>query len=102
VFYVPNLRNNLRSIGELSQNGNDVRFKESACTILDKPPSRRLVAKVHLTKNIMFPLNPRSVNMSQSYSQNVSSTYETWLWHLRYGHLPFSSLSHLKKQSMVK
>jgi hypothetical protein len=102
VFYVPNLRHNLISIGQLSQNGYDVRFKDSTCTILDKPPSRRLVAKVQMTKNRMFPLNLRSVNMSQSYAQNVSSTDETWLWHLRYGHLPFRSLSLLQKQSMVK
>ena len=33
--------------------------------------------------------------------RNLNSD-ETWLWHLRYGHLPFSSLSLLQKKSMVK
>jgi hypothetical protein len=101
VFYVPNLRHNLIIIGQLSQNGYDVKFKDSTCTILDKPPSRRLVAKVQITKNIMFQLNMRNVNMSQSYAQNVSSIDETWLWHIRYGHLPFKSLRLLQKYSMV-
>jgi hypothetical protein len=80
----------------------DDRFKDSACTILDKTPSKILVSKVQMTKNKMSPLNMRSVNISQSYAQNVSSIDETWLWHLRYGHLPLRSLSLLQKHSMLK
>jgi hypothetical protein len=64
VFYVPNIRHNLISIGQLIQNCYDVRFKDSTCTILDKPPSIRLVENFQMSKNKMFPLNPRSVNMS--------------------------------------
>jgi transposase InsO family protein len=37
-----------------------------------------------------------------SYAQNVSNTDETLLWHSRFGHLPFRSLSLLQEHSMVK
>jgi hypothetical protein len=102
VYYVPNLKHNLISVGQLMEHGYDVLFKGSTCLILDKPPSRKLIAKIQMTKNRMFPLNLRSVNLSQSYAQNVSNTDETLLWHARFGHLPFRSLSLLQKHSMVK
>jgi hypothetical protein len=69
---------------------------------MDKPPNRKLIAKVQMTKNKMFPLNLRSVNLSQPYAQNVSNSYGTLLWHSRFGHLPFRSLSFLQKHSMFK
>lgn len=50
----------------------------------------------------MFPLVMRNTNQPQSYAQNVTSSDETWLWHLRYGHLSFHNLSILKKKCMVK
>ena len=55
-----------------------------------------------MTKNRMVPLMLRNLNQSQSYAQNVLSSNETQLWHLRYGHLFFSSLNLLQKKSMVK
>jgi hypothetical protein len=102
VYYVPNLKNNLVSVGQLMEHSYYVLFKGSTCLILDKPPSRKLIAKIQMTKNRMFPLNLRSVNLSHSHAQNVSSTNETLLWHARFGHLPFRSLSLLQKHSMVK
>jgi transposase InsO family protein len=101
VFYVPNLKVNLLSVGQLMQNGYDVQFHGSSCVIYDKTPCRRLLARVEMTKNRMFPLCLKSVNLSESYAHTVSSQDETWLWHYRYGHLPFKSLSRMHKQSMV-
>jgi transposase InsO family protein len=102
VYYVPGLRHNLMSVGQMNEHGYKVIFEGSKCTILDKPPSKKIIATIQMTKNRMFPLILRNLNLSQSYAQNVSSSDETWLWHLRYGHLPFSSLSILQKKSMVK
>lgn len=101
VYYVPNLKHNLISVGQLMEHGYDIIFKGTTC-IFDKPPSRRLIAKIERTKNRMFPLNLRSAILSQSFSHNVSSMDESQLWHCRFGHLPFKSLSLLQKQSMVK
>jgi hypothetical protein len=96
VYYVPGLKHNL------SQHGYDFIFKGPTFTILDKPPSKRLITQVQMTKNRMFPSRLRSLTLSQSYAHNVSSSDETWLWCLRYGHLPFSSLNLSQKKSMVK
>ena len=54
VFYVPHLNVNLISIGQLLQNHYDIRFYHTYCTIYDKHPSKRLIDKVEMTKNIIF------------------------------------------------
>ena len=92
VFYVLNLKVSLISVGQLMQNGYDVQFHGSSCVIYDKTPCRRLLAKVEMTKNRMFPLCLKSANLSESYAHTVSSQDKTWLWHYRYGHLPFKCL----------
>ena len=61
VFYVPHMTVNLISIGQLLQNKYDVRFHDTYCAIYDKPPNKRLIAKVEMTKNRIFPLSFRNV-----------------------------------------
>ena len=63
VFYVPHLNVNLINIGQLLQNQYDIRFYDTYCTIYDKPPSKRLIAEVEMTKNRIFPLSLRSANL---------------------------------------
>ena len=60
VYYFPGMKCNLISIGKLMQKGYNVFFKDDVSTIMDKPPSRQLIEKVHMTRNRMFPLNIRS------------------------------------------
>jgi len=48
VYYVPNLKHNMISVGKLMEHGYDVLFKISTCLILDKPPSRKLIAKIQI------------------------------------------------------
>jgi hypothetical protein len=96
VYYVPNIKHNLLSIGQLMAHGYDVNFHNNICTILNH--TKRLVAKIPMTKNILFPLEMRSGNM---YACNISNVTETELWHYRYGHLLVKSMSLLQRQSMV-
>ncbi len=46
IYFVPSLKHNLISIGQLIQKGYNVFFKNDECTILDRPPRRQLIAKV--------------------------------------------------------
>ena len=50
---------NLLSIGHLIQKRYNVFFEDNVCTIMDKPPRKQCIAKVRMTRNIMFPLNMR-------------------------------------------
>ena len=61
VFYVPGLKCNLLSIGQLIDKGYNVFFKYDVCIIMDIPPSKKVIAKVQMTGNRMFPLKLRAV-----------------------------------------
>eukprot|EP00253_Pinus_taeda_P029676 PITA_29676 len=60
VYYVPGMRCNLLSIGQLVQKGYNVYFVNDVCTIMDIPPSKRCIAEVKMTRNRMFPLRIRA------------------------------------------
>lgn len=74
VYYVPTLKHNLLSVGQLLGHGYEFIFHDTICTILDKIPNRALVATVKMTPNRLFPLVMRSVNM---HVHHVSNTNET-------------------------
>ena len=59
VYYVPGLKCNLLSIGQLIDKGYNVFFKDDVCTIMDIPPSKKVIVEVQMTRNRMFPLNIR-------------------------------------------
>ena len=84
VYYVQNMKHNLMSVGKMSENGFDVKFRRTTCTIFDKPPSQRVIENIEMTKNRMYPLVMRNSKQSMPYAQYVLSSDETWLWHLRY------------------
>lgn len=77
-------------------------FNKDICTILDRNPSDRLIARVEITKNWMFPLRIDCIQGSEEVSFKTMYLDPTWLWHLRYGHLHFEGLSLLQKRNMVK
>jgi len=56
VYFFPGLKHNLTSIGDLMRKGYNVLFKNHDCKILDNPPRRQMIAKVHMISNRMFTL----------------------------------------------
>ena len=109
VYYVPTLQHNLISIGQLVQKGYRIHFENGECVILDKRPNNRLIAKVEMTPNRMFPLKIQSELFLEpnELQKVVESTFKalhknvSWLWHLRFGHLNFKGLQLLYKKQMV-
>ncbi|XP_020258742.1 uncharacterized protein LOC109835165 [Asparagus officinalis] len=96
VYYVPALRNNILSLGQLLERGYDIHLKDLALTIKNK---NEVIAKVNMSRNRLFTLNIHAdpVKCLKSIIKD-----ETWLWHLRFGHLAFSGLNLLWKEKMVK
>ena len=90
IYYVPNFKHNLLSVGQLDANGYDVSFHNTTCMISDRHKS--LVAKIPMTKNRLYQLQLKSEKL---YAHNVSTPTKSDLWHLRYGHLPIKSISFL-------
>eukprot|EP00253_Pinus_taeda_P023123 PITA_23123 len=109
VYYVPGMRYNLLSIGQLVHKGYNVFFKNDVCIIMDIAPSKRCIAEVKMTRNRMFPLRIRAnlknkeviAAVTQEAFQSVPKD-ENWLWHLRFGHLNFGGLNLLSRKRMVR
>ena len=102
VYYVPGLKCNLISVGQLMDKDYEVRFKRKVCTILDNSPKKQLIARIEMTKNRMYPLCLKSSLTDVETAYKVNSQDQSWLWHLRYGHLHFGGLKMLHHKQMVR
>ncbi|PKU78743.1 5'-3' exoribonuclease 2 [Dendrobium catenatum] len=88
VFFVPNLKHNLLSVGQLNQKGYVLILSFDTCTIKDKYGFS--VAKV--TPNKMYPMKMIcSMNGCLKNSIEIHSR----LWHYRFGHLSSKTLSYM-------
>lgn len=96
VLFVPDLKANLLSIGQLQEKGYEVTIKNGVCRILDDRLG--LIAQVAMTANRMFPLY---LNHSTQSCYAASSIDQVQLWHFRYGHLSLGGLQTLQQKNMV-
>jgi hypothetical protein len=97
VYYLPNLRNNLLSIGQLQQKNLTVVFSKDVCKIFHE--ERGLIVSTSMTLNRMY------ITLAPVILPNclqVTKVNQEQLWHCRYGHLSYKGLKVLVKKDMVK
>ena len=75
VYYVPGLKHNLISVGQLTQKGYKVIFQGKQCVIYDKSPSKQQIAKVQMMRNILFPLIMNYNDQVSSFTTSCSDDY---------------------------
>jgi len=97
VLYVPNLTQNLLSVGQLIQKGFSIYFDDEKCKIIDKT-NNHTVAVVEMSKNKVFPL---VMPLDENVALKTENSDLSNLWHLRYGHLNYKGLNLLKQKNMV-
>nr|XP_017191173.2 uncharacterized protein LOC108174575 [Malus domestica] len=95
VFFIPNLKTNLLSAGQLQDKGYKITIFQGKCEIYD--PKRDSIAVVKMSPNRLFLLKLKSVNTCMVAKEND----ETWLWHHRFGHLHFNGIRTLYEKKMV-
>ena len=103
VYYIPELKNNLLSVGQLQERGLDVLFKggdQNTCNIFH--PSRGKIAESVMSANRMFILLGESNDKTKEEKcLQVDISDEAELWHHRYGHLSYKGLHTLCSKEMV-
>ncbi|CAL5332754.1 unnamed protein product [Camellia sinensis] len=97
VYYVPAMKNNILSMGQLLEKGYAISMNDCHLTIKDNHGN--LIARVRMSKNRMFALNIQH-DVVKCLSAIIKD--KDWLWHLRFGHLNFGSLKLLSSMNMVK
>ena len=90
VFFVPDLKTNLLSVGQLQKKGYEIFIKDRVCQIQDAKLG--LISQVNMTTNRMFPLY---LHNTAHLCFLAKLKNEAWLWHFRYGHLNFGGLKTL-------
>ena len=96
VLYVPNMKSNLISIGQLLEKGYTVRMEDKILRIFDN--KMRTILKVQMSRQRTFKIG---INIVENQCLLTKAGNENWLWHQRFGHLNFGDLNKLQKKKMV-
>uniref|UniRef100_A0A2N9FP23 Integrase catalytic domain-containing protein n=1 Tax=Fagus sylvatica TaxID=28930 RepID=A0A2N9FP23_FAGSY len=99
VFYIPELKNNLLSVGQLQERGVALLIQHGVCRVYH--PKKGLIMQTAMSANRMFILLARILPKAPTCFQTILED-NTHLWHCRYGHLSFKGLRTLQYKQMVK
>ncbi|KAL4304010.1 hypothetical protein GQ457_10G012770 [Hibiscus cannabinus] len=96
VYYVPKLKSNILSLGQLLEKGYEIHMKDRCLCLRNQYDN--LIAKESMSENRMFVLNLKTINAK---CLKASVENEAWCWHMRFGHLNFGALKMLEEKKMV-
>lgn len=97
VYYMPKLRSNIISLGQLEENGCTITLEDGYLRIFDQ--GGKLLVKVPRTRNRLYIMN---INLRMPVCLLSSISDSSWLWHAHYGHLNFEALRSLAQHAMVR
>ncbi|KAK9063254.1 hypothetical protein SSX86_017124 [Deinandra increscens subsp. villosa] len=96
VYYIPNLKNNILSLGQATENGCEVKMKQDKLWLNDRDGN--LILRVKRSPNRLYKVNLRT-GSPKCFLTGISSN--EWLWHGRLGHVNFQSLENLYRKELV-
>ncbi|KAG7550979.1 GAG-pre-integrase domain [Arabidopsis thaliana x Arabidopsis arenosa] len=104
VYYVPELKNNLLSLGQLQEKRLAILIQQGTCKIYHE--EKGLLAESKMSMNRMFLLidQTRDEDRAQCQQQCLQTTSDDLpkLWHERYGHLSHRGIKTLQSKNMVR
>ncbi|KAL6321847.1 hypothetical protein AAG906_035546 [Vitis piasezkii] len=99
IFYVPELKNNLLSSGQLQEKGLAIMIHDGLCKIYH--PNKGLIIQTAMSTNRMFTLLANKQEKKEvCFQASAQELYH--LWHRRYGHLSHKGLNILQTKNMVR
>ncbi|GJV97076.1 zinc finger, CCHC-type containing protein [Tanacetum coccineum] len=96
IYYIPNLRSNILSLGQLTEIGCKIIMDGDKLTLYDK--HKKLLIKVERSKNRLYSIRLQ-IEAPICLLANVDN--QTWLWHARLGHLNFDDINKMTKKGLV-
>ena len=96
IYYIPELRSNILSLGQATEQGCDVRMKDNYLTLRD--PEGRLLVKVLRSANRLYKLK---LQVGRAVCLHAKIQEEPWRWHARLGHISFKTIRAMATKRMV-
>ena len=96
VYYIPTLRNNIISLGQLTEEGNKITIKGDLLWVYDTQD--RLLMKVKRSQNRLYKL---IINTATPKCMLLKQNEVSKLWHMHLGHVNYHALSLMLKDNMV-
>lgn len=97
VYFIPKLKSNIMSLGQLEEGGCKIVIEEGFCNVFDV--ERSLLARAPRVKNRLYLLK---MQLPAPVCLVAKADDVAWLWHGRYGHLNFWALRELGMKGMVE
>jgi transposase InsO family protein len=98
VWYVPGIRSNLMSVGQLIEKGFSVVMKDNLLKLYDS--NQNLIMQSEQGSNRTFKVNVETAETECLSAEG--SEGDSKLWHKRMGHLNYRSLGHLSSKKLVR
>jgi hypothetical protein len=98
VYYIPELKNNLLSMGQLQDKGVTILIQHGKCKVFH--PTKGLIIQSKMSTNRMFDALATMIPKATTCLQAVIED-ESYLWHCRFGHVSFKGLRTLQSKRMV-
>jgi hypothetical protein len=97
VYYIPQLKSNIISLGQLEEAGCDIRLFAGRLKVFD--PEYNLLVSAPRTGNRLYTVQLSVIPPVCLLSKLNDAA---WLWHSRFGHLNFKALRNLGVKGMVE
>nr|GEX89011.1 zinc finger, CCHC-type [Tanacetum cinerariifolium] len=97
IYYIPNLKSNILSLGQLTEIGCKIIMDGNKLTLYDK--NKKLLIKVERSKNQFYSIRLQ-IEAPICLLANVDN--QAWLWHARLGHLNFDDINKMTRKGLVK
>ncbi|KAJ0602036.1 putative RNA-directed DNA polymerase [Helianthus annuus] len=97
VYYIPSLKSNVISLGQMTENGYEVVMKDEFLRMIDE--KGRLVMKVKRSVNRLYKI---ALKVGRHTCLAMKLSEEAWLWHARMGHANFSLIEEMGKKNMAE
>lgn len=96
IYFIPELRSNILSLGQATEQGCEVRMKDDYLTLQD--PNGRLLVKVPRSPNRLYKI---SLKVGQPACFLAKLDDKQWQWHARLGHISFKTIKTMASSDMV-
>ncbi|KAG7552453.1 Integrase catalytic core [Arabidopsis thaliana x Arabidopsis arenosa] len=96
VYFIPDLKSNIISLGQATESGCDVRMKENYLMLYDK--DGQLLVKAIRAKNRLYKVIMEAENQK---CLQIMKTGDSTTWHARLGHVNFENMKNMIKKELV-